>query len=97
MPTEPVLPESELRARVLQCIEDGRLPVVLSTIIYAGYGQGRQCDLCDQPIACDKIEYDVTEPRGGGKWLHFHFACHSAWQRECAFRLRDFRPPSTQE
>jgi len=89
MPTEPVLPESELHARVLLCIEDGRLPVVLSTTIYAGYGQGIPCDLCDQPIDCDKIEYDVTDPRGG-KWLHLHFACHSVWQRECALRLRDF-------
>jgi hypothetical protein len=86
MPTEPVLPESELRARVLQCIDDGRLPLVLSTHIDAGYGSGARCDLCDQPIAPDKIEYDVTDP-GGGRRLHFHFACHLAWQRECARRL----------
>jgi hypothetical protein len=38
------------------------------------------------PIASDKIEYDVTDPRGGRR-LHFHFACHSAAQRECARRL----------
>ena len=48
MPTGAVLPESELRARVLQYIEDGRLPVVLSTTMYAGYGRGVQCDLCDR-------------------------------------------------
>jgi hypothetical protein len=95
VPTEPVLPESELRSRVLQRIEDGRLPVMLSNIIYAGYGQGIQCDLCGQPIAADKIEYDVTAP-GGVEWLHFHFACHSAWQRECALRLQDYpSAPST--
>jgi hypothetical protein len=85
MPTEPVLPESELRARVLQRIEDGRLPLAVSTHIDAGYGAGAQCDLCDQSIASDKIEYDVTDPRGGR--LHFHLACHLAWQRECARRL----------
>ena len=95
MPTEPVLPESELRSRVLQRSEHGRLPVALSTTIYAGYGQGIQCDLCDQPIARDKIEYDVADTRGDER-LHFHFACHAAWQRECALRLRDFRPPSAQ-
>ena len=95
MPAEPVLPESELRSRVLQRIEDGRLPVVLSTAIYAGYGRGFQCDLCDQPISRDKIEYDVARPRGDER-LHFHFACHVAWQRECALRLKDFRAPSTQ-
>jgi hypothetical protein len=36
MPTEPVLPESEPRCRALQRIEDGRLPLVLSTHIDAG-------------------------------------------------------------
>ena len=95
MPSEPVLPESELRARVLQYIEDGRLPVVLSTTMYAGWGRDVQCDLCNQPIDCDKIEYDVTDPRGG-KWLHFHVECHSLWERECALRLKNFRPPPPQ-
>jgi len=73
---------------VLQRIEDARLPLMLSTRIDAGYGQGFRCDLCDRPIASDKIEYDVTDS-DGGKRLHFHFACHSAWQRECALRLRE--------
>jgi len=65
MPAEPVLPESELRSRVLQRIEDGRLPVVLSTAIYAGYGKGIMCDLCDRQIAVNKVEYDVISPRCG--------------------------------
>jgi hypothetical protein len=68
---------------------------MLSTHIEAGYGAGVECDLCDQPIAADKIEYDVTDAISG-KRLHFHIACHLAWQRECALRLRDFRPPSSQ-
>jgi hypothetical protein len=95
MPTEPVLPESELRSRAVQRIEDGRLPVMLSTTIHAGYGQGIQCDLCDQPIAADKVEYDVTDS-DSGKRLHFHIACHFAWQRESGLRLRDSPPPSKQ-
>ena len=87
MPTEPVLPESELRSRALERIEDGRLPLFLPPHIDAGYGTGVQCGLCEQPIARDKIEYVVTDPRDG-RSLHFHFACHSAWQRECALRLK---------
>ncbi|HYX73235.1 MAG TPA: hypothetical protein VE819_00945 [Steroidobacteraceae bacterium] len=74
----------------MQRIETGRLPLVLSTHIDASYGTGALCALCDQPIATDKIEYDVTDP-GSGELLRFHFACHSAWQRECATRLRDLR------
>jgi hypothetical protein len=88
MPTESVLSESELRSRAPQRINEGRLPLVLSTRIDAGYGTGVQCYLCDQPIAADKIEYNVTDHNG--KLLNFHVACHSAWQHECALRLRDF-------
>jgi len=95
MPTEPVLPESELRARVLQGIEEGRLPIVLSTHIDAGYGEGGRCDLCDKAIDADKIEYDVTDPNSG-KCLHFHIACHFAWQRECARRLKGVPPRYTE-
>ena len=95
MPTEPVLSETELRSRVLQRMEDGRLPLILSTRIDAGYGAGDRCDLCDQLIAADKVEYDVSDP-DSGKRLYFHIACHFAWQRECALRLRDLSPTSTQ-
>jgi hypothetical protein len=88
MPTEPVLPENELRSRVLLRLEDGRLPLMLATRIDAGYGAGAQCVICDLPIAADKIEYDVTDFRTS-KRLHFHIACHLAWQRECGLRLRE--------
>jgi hypothetical protein len=37
----------------------------------------------------------VTDP-GSGNRLHFHIACHLAWQHECAIRLRDRRLPSTE-
>jgi hypothetical protein len=88
MPTEPVLPEGELRSRALQRIANGELPCVLSTRIDAGYGTRQQCDLCDQLILPIKIEYDVIAP-GTGRRLHFHLACHTAWQRECAVLLRN--------
>jgi hypothetical protein len=90
MPTEPVLPERELHSHTLERIADGRLPLALSTHIDAGYGAGILCDLCDQPIAAEKIEYDVIDSRNG-KTLRFHIACHFTWQRECARRLKDSR------
>jgi len=89
------MPESELRARVIQRIEDGRLPLVLSTRMNAGYGTGVQCDLCDQSIAANKVEYEVIDYRTG-KRLYFHVACHSMWQWECAQRLRH-TPSSPQQ
>jgi hypothetical protein len=95
MSSDPLPPERELRFRVLRRIRKGRLPVMFSTTLHAGYGRGDQCDLCDQLIAADKIEYDVFDPYSG-KRLHFHYACHSAWQRECALRLKDFQPSPPQ-
>ena len=92
MPTEPVLPMSELHARVLKRIDDGRLPIATSTRVDARYGAGDKCDLCDLPITEHKIEYDVTD-QGSGKSLHFHLACHTAWQRECAHRLGETLDP----
>jgi hypothetical protein len=89
VPTEPVLPAGELRSCVLQRIEDGRLPVMLSTTISAGYGRGAKCAVCDQAIAPDKVEYDVYDLRDRQGRLHFHLACHVVWQRECALRLRE--------
>ena len=88
MPTEPVLPEGELRARVLERIEAGRLPCPIATRIDAGYGTRVVCDLCDRSITPDKVEYDVTDPATGRR-MHFHFACHAVWQRECAQRLKN--------
>ena len=87
MPTEPVLPEAELRSLAVERIEDGRLPLALSTRIDAGYGAGGTCVLCDQTISSEKIEYDVVDPRTKRR-LSFHLACHLAWQRECALRLK---------
>jgi len=63
MPEDSVLPERELRARLIRRMEDGRLPVALPTRINAGYGSGAQCDLCDQPIAAHQVEYEINDAR----------------------------------
>ena len=87
MHTEPVLPQAELRSRAIERIENGRLPLAISTHIDAGYGAGSTCVLCDQTISREKIEYDVIDPRTD-RSLSFHLACHLEWQRECALRLK---------
>jgi len=87
MPTEAVLPESELRARVQERIKEGRLPVQFITLINGGFGGGQTCTVCDKPVTRDKVEYDVVDPRNADQ-LIFHFACYVIWQRECARRIR---------
>src|SRR5690242_993901 len=83
MPTETVLPESELRALVRWRIEGGRLPLMRPDQISAGYGSAHTCCVCDQPVEPTKIEYQVETP-DKLRQLVFHFACYVIWQRECS-------------
>ncbi len=82
MPYGSRLSERELRAIARQRMRDGRLPVVLSKDLIAGYGSGALCCLCEQPIEKHHVEYAVTAaPKG--RELVFHLVCHAAWQLEC--------------
>lgn len=82
MPTESQL-RDELRRRVRQYLERGRLPMLVPEEVAAGYGSGRMCAACDEPITSTQVEYEVDDCRGGVR-LRFHLNCHSAWRLECA-------------
>ena len=86
MPYGPRLSEHELRARIRQCIDDGRLPVALSQEMAAGYGSRGICDGCGEHIDSDHVEYEVTDPRDDSQLL-FHLSCHAIWQLECLRRM----------
>ena len=88
MPTETVLPESELRALVRWRIEGGRLPLMRPDHISGRYGRGYLCCVCDRPIEPTKIEYEVETP-DKLRQLNFHFACYVIWQRECSRLIGD--------
>ena len=85
MPTESQLQDPRLRQHVCELIENGRLPVMLSEHISAGYGSGHRCVACDLPITNVQIEYEVSDCRDG-RPLSFHMGCHVVWQLECAQR-----------
>lgn len=91
MPTESQLRDGELRARIRQRIDDGRLPVMLPRRINAGYGSGHTCRACDQPITRDEVEYEVDDYRDGSP-LSFHLGCHVIWQIECVQKTKQQRP-----
>jgi hypothetical protein len=91
MPTESQLRDGELRARIRQRIDDGRLPVMLPRRINAGYGSGHTCRACDQPITRDEVEYEVDDYRDG-RPLSFHLGCHVIWQLECVQKTKQQRP-----
>jgi len=91
MPAGSSLSDYDLRFRAGECIDDGRLPVAVSTRLAAGYGTGKPCILCQELVTSEHMEYEVDSPRDG-KTLTFHLRCHLAWQLECIRRL-PARPP----
>ena len=64
MPTESQLRDTALRLRVRERIENGRLPAMAPSWIAGGYGAGRVCAACDEPITSTQVEYEVNQERG---------------------------------
>ena len=83
----PSFSEDELRSRVRERIADGRLPVVLSMELFAGTGTGHPCQVCDENIVSEHVEYESTDPHTGSQ-LTFHLTCHSVWRLECLRRVQ---------
>lgn len=84
-PYGPQKPDSELlREQVRTRIASGALPQVAPARLFGGYGTNQTCDVCGQPISPTQIVYEVELTQGGskGRTLHFHLACHAAWQLE---------------
>jgi len=83
-PYGPQKPDSELlREQVRTRIASGALPQAAPARLFAGKGSNETCDVCGQSISPTQIVYDVEVTQGAGrKNLHFHLACHAAWQLE---------------
>lgn len=76
--------EAELRKRARELIHEGKLPDRAPMRVWAGAGSERSCALCNEIIPTSEIEYEVDASVGRSRrTLHFHFACHAAWQLEC--------------
>lgn len=76
--------EAELRKRARELIREGKLPDRAPTRVWAGAGSGLPCALCTEAIPVSEVEYEVETGVGrASRALHFHFACHAAWQFEC--------------
>lgn len=82
MPLDAAFRDIELRGRVRQLIEQGRLPLIPSVErMAAGYGTGHTCAACNHAITSAQMEYEV---QGVGTPLWFHLGCRLIWQLECA-------------
>ena len=87
MPTESQLRDTALRALILQRMDEGRLPLILTKTIGVGHGSGTECVACGQVIATEQIEYQAFGPNYGAA-LRLHWGCHVLWQLECLKRTR---------
>jgi hypothetical protein len=83
MPYGSGAPADGLQSIAHTRIADGRLPILPSATVEAGYGSGTVCRLCEEPIYPDQVEYQVKDARDGTS-LSFHLICHAAWQLACA-------------
>jgi hypothetical protein len=45
---------------------------------FAGKGTGQRCDVCEQVIAAEKLEYELDS---GGRTLRFHDNCLDMWRQ----------------
>jgi hypothetical protein len=85
---EPMPPrrlEDDLRLRARERIREGRLPCAPHCRTWGGHGENQPCALCDALIGENEVEYEIEALGAGSARLYrFHFACHDAWQYECA-------------
>ncbi|MBV9723788.1 MAG: hypothetical protein JO299_01320, partial [Gammaproteobacteria bacterium] len=75
------LPDETVGALVRERLENGHLPLALSTTLYAGQGTGTECAVCCQSVTRCEVEYEVAI--GRNKWFVCHVRCYSIWLAEC--------------
>ena len=76
--------EQSLRVRVRQCILASRLPCAPGQKTYAGFGDGRACDICASEINSREVQYEVDFFTDGirTRTLIMHLSCHTLWHEE---------------
>ncbi|MBV9723774.1 MAG: hypothetical protein JO299_01250 [Gammaproteobacteria bacterium] len=77
--------DGAVRQRLRELLANGRLPAMAPMEIAAGYGHGRVCIACDQPVTQHEMEYEFNDPRED-RQLSFHSACFLLFQSECVER-----------
>src|SRR5205823_9570881 len=72
--------EQKLSDLMKQKIDDGTLPISdPTTKVYAGYGRGFRCAVCDKTIVPALVEYEFEME---GHSFFFHLGCYGLWEAE---------------
>jgi hypothetical protein len=71
---------ADLATLVADKIRSGALPLPPEPPqkYFAGKGTGQLCDLCEQPITAEDLEYELDT---GGCTLRFHEKCLDMWRQ----------------
>ena len=69
-----------LAALVADKIRSGALPLPPEPPhkYFAGKGTGQRCDVCEQPITAEELEYELDI---GGRTIRFHEKCLDMWRQ----------------
>jgi hypothetical protein len=61
-------------------LASGLLPTAEPDKLFAGYGTGRACSVCEEPLLAAQTEYEFTDP--SGVTFRFHVGCYGLWEGE---------------
>jgi hypothetical protein len=78
------VPTANIRAKIAAGTRP--LPENAPGKVWVGYGNGRPCDGCDDPITTVQLEYEVDI---SDRTLRFHSKCLEAWHQERIDRQAD--------
>jgi hypothetical protein len=71
---------TDLATLVAEKLRSGALPLPPEPPekYFAGKGAGQPCDLCEQAITTEELEYELDL---GGRTLRFHEKCLDMWRQ----------------
>jgi hypothetical protein len=71
---------SDMATFIADKIQSGALPLPPEPPekYFAGKSTGQFCDVCEQPITAEQLEYELDI---GGRTLRFHEKCLDMWRR----------------
>lgn len=81
--------ETPLIGLARQRVCTGDLPPCEPTALFAGFGSGGLCALCDRPISEAQIEYEVELQGMPGRAWPLHLECYRVWRSVCDAVMED--------
>lgn len=76
--------ETTIREKVVQRLQEGKLPRQPPDRLWGGPGVSAPCAVCDRPVKAEEMEFEVQYARDGGAphfdVFHVHTRCYAVWE-----------------